>query len=302
MDPKPETPLINAIITTFPGLPTYNLPLPASTPISSVLPRLRLLLPPTLLHSRFLLTPTSSHYHPPSTPLSTLTTSSFLTLRLHPPLCGGKGGFGSQLRAAGGRMSSRKKRGQQENNDSCRNLDGRRMRTVKEAKALAAYLEIRPEMEKKEREARKERWRKIVEEAERGGRNGGANARFDDVEWLEATEEEKVRTREAVEKVMKELETGGLDEEGEGGSSGSGSDVNADGDDNAVGEGSSAAVAPAKKEVKEMKFSGWDEDEEFYSSSDDEEMGDIAEEDEDEEEEEEEEEPVEGKGKGKQLA
>ncbi|PWW78213.1 hypothetical protein C7212DRAFT_358233 [Tuber magnatum] len=301
MDFETEMPFINAIITTFPGLPTYNIPLPASTPVSSILPRLRLLLPPTLLHSRLLLTPTSSHYHPPSATLSTLT-SPFLTLRLHPPLCGGKGGFGSQLRAAGGRMSSRKKRGQQENNDSCRNLDGRRMRTVKEAKALAAYLEIRPEMEKKEREARKERWRKIVEEAERGGRNGGANApRFDDLEWLENTEEERVRTREAVERVMKELEVGRLDGErveGEGGSSGSGSDVEVDGggdddEDDAVGEGSSA-TAPAKKGVKEMRFSGWDEDDEFLSS--DEEMGDIAEADEEEEG------PVEGKGKGKQPA
>lgn len=194
-------------------------------------------------------------------------------------------------------MSSRKKRGQQENNDSCRNLDGRRMRTVKEAKALAAYLEIRPEMGRKEREARKERWRKVVEEAERGGRNGSAStARFDDLEWLESTEEERVRTREAVERVMKELEMGGLDgeEDGEGGSSGSGSDVEAHGGgDDDTGEESSTA-APVKKGVKEMKFSGWDdEDDEFLSS--DEEMSDIAEEDEEEG-------PVEEESKGKQPA
>ena len=37
-------------------------------------------------------------------------------LRLGVRLCGGKGGFGSQLRAAGGRMSGRKG---EENNDSC---------------------------------------------------------------------------------------------------------------------------------------------------------------------------------------
>jgi len=197
-------------------------------------------------------------------------------------------------------MSSRKKRGQQENNDSCRNLDGRRMRTVKEAKALAAYLEIRPEMGRKEREARKERWRKVVEEAEKGGRNGSAStARFDDLEWLESTEEERVRTREAVERVMKELEMGGLDGEGEeeGGSSGSGSDVegNGGGGDDISGEGSSTA-APTKKGVKEMRFSGWDEDDEFLSS--DEEMSDIAE----EEDEEDEEGAAEEKGKGKQSA
>lgn len=51
----------------------------------------------------------------------------FLNLRV----LGGKGGFGSQLRAAGGRMS----RGQPTNNDSCRDLSGRRLSTLKEAKA-----------------------------------------------------------------------------------------------------------------------------------------------------------------------
>ena len=52
-----------------------------------------------------------------------------ITLRLTPRLVGGKGGFGSQLRAAGGRMSSQKT----SNNDSCRDLSGRRISTVKEA-------------------------------------------------------------------------------------------------------------------------------------------------------------------------
>ena len=53
-----------------------------------------------------------------------------VTLRLIPRLRGGKGGFGSQLRAAGGRMSSQKT----SNNDSCRDLSGRRLSTIKEAK------------------------------------------------------------------------------------------------------------------------------------------------------------------------
>lgn len=48
---------------------------------------------------------------------------------LSPRVLGGKGGFGSQLRAAGGRMSSQKTG----NNDSCRDLSGRRLSTVKEA-------------------------------------------------------------------------------------------------------------------------------------------------------------------------
>jgi hypothetical protein len=52
-----------------------------------------------------------------------------ITIRLTLRLVGGKGGFGSQLRAAGGRMSSQKT----SNNDSCRDLSGRRISTVKEA-------------------------------------------------------------------------------------------------------------------------------------------------------------------------
>lgn len=59
-----------------------------------------------------------------------------ITLRLVPRLRGGKGGFGSQLRAAGGRMSSQKT----SNNDSCRDLSGRRLSTIKEAKKCVRYL------------------------------------------------------------------------------------------------------------------------------------------------------------------
>ena len=45
-------------------------------------------------------------------------------------MLGGKGGFGAMLRATGGKMSSQKA----SNNDSCRDLSGRRLRTIKEAK------------------------------------------------------------------------------------------------------------------------------------------------------------------------
>ena len=69
-------------------------------------------------------------------PLSSLVNADVphhpIQLELLPRLRGGKGGFGSQLRAAGGRMSSKK--GQEENNDSCRDLSGRRLSTIKQAK------------------------------------------------------------------------------------------------------------------------------------------------------------------------
>lgn len=46
-----------------------------------------------------------------------------------PRLRGGKGGFGANLRSAGGRMST----GKSTNVDSCRDLQGRRLGTIKEA-------------------------------------------------------------------------------------------------------------------------------------------------------------------------
>jgi hypothetical protein len=62
--------------------------------------------------------------------------SRLLSLRLTPQLLGGKGGFGSQLRAAGGRMSSQKT----SNNDACRDLSGRRLSTIKEANRYVPVL------------------------------------------------------------------------------------------------------------------------------------------------------------------
>jgi len=191
-------------------------------------------------------------------------------------------------------MSSRKK--SQENSDSCRNLDGRRMRTVKEAKALAALLEVKPEMEKREREARMKRWRDIVEAAERR-EEGGDKKRFDDVEWLEGLEEGKERTREAV---LASLKAAGIVEKESSGESSGGEE--------GAGEGSKDAVRRAVENATkttpivgagvEKKFAGWDDgDDEFMSS--DEEMEDIEEEEEGEESEEDEEV---GKGKGKAKA
>jgi len=184
-------------------------------------------------------------------------------------------------------MSSRKKG--QENSDSCRNLDGRRMRTVKEAKALAAWLEVKPEMEKQEREKRMKRWRDIVESAER--KEEGKGQRFDDVEWLEGLEEGKERTRDAV---LAALGDGGV--EGlvkrwgtEDGGSSSGESSGGASDEEMGDEGAGNAVKLGKP-VVEKRFAGWDdEDEEFMSS--DEDMEDV--------EEEEGEEEVVGKGKGK---
>ena len=106
-------------------------------------------------------------------------------------------------------MSSKKKKNRGDENASSRNLDGRRLRTVTEAKALAEYLAIRPEMEQREKQRRRERWQQIVDAADQrehdirsgnangGGGGGGARARLDG-RWVEDKEEAGERTRDAV--------------------------------------------------------------------------------------------------------
>ncbi|KAJ6260300.1 Telomere maintenance protein [Drechslerella dactyloides] len=281
-------PTANFLVETFSGLglpSTLSLPLPSDAPISDLFNTLDPYIPsvPTPLR----LTTTSGKPLSPSSesPLSTLLEEciyDFVTLRLTAPLPGGKGGFGSQLRAAGGRMSSRKRKGQ-ENSDSCRNLDGRRLRTVKEAKALAQYLETKPDMDKKEREKRRERWEKVVEAADEKIRGGGskANARFDDTKWLEEKDEGRERAREAVIRAMKAGSTSGSGAPSPGKSSTSEDIDEEEEEDNNAGEGTSSKssedeaveteVAKPKPKVQPRKFVGFDEDDEFLSSDDDEE-------------------------------
>lgn len=126
------------LIDAFSPFPSLTLNLPSSTPLSDVYDHLCYRYPslPPHLASVLALSTHAGTIANDEQPLSFLhteredSTSNFVTLRLTPRLLGGKGGFGSQLRAAGGRMSSQKT----SNNDSCRDLNGRRLSTLKEAK------------------------------------------------------------------------------------------------------------------------------------------------------------------------
>ncbi|KAF3911479.1 hypothetical protein ABW20_dc0106327 [Dactylellina cionopaga] len=286
----------NILIQTFSGLglpSTLSLPLPSTSTISSLFSTLDAYLPPLTTPLRLTTTTGSILSASSKSQLLTLlstTGDDFLTLRLTAPLPGGKGGFGSQLRAAGGRMSSRKRKGQ-ENNDSCRNLDGRRLRTVKEAKALAQYLETKPDMDSKERQKRKERWEKVIEAADEKIKGGGSSAikRFDDTKWLEEKDEGRDKAREAVIRAMKAARAPSpgksstsedLDEEDE-------EDEDSDAEEGSSSKSSQdeeTVEVKRKVKVQPKKIFGFDEDDDFLSSSD--------------EEEEEEEEEVTGKGKG----
>ncbi|KAI4125453.1 MAG: hypothetical protein LQ338_004235 [Usnochroma carphineum] len=201
--------VVNVLLTSFPGLglpSTLSLPVSSSISVAELRSRLVERLPQ--LHHRLIFTTTSNEE---LSPTSCLTLSellpkndTILPIRLSIPLCGGKGGFGSQLRAAGGRMSSKRKRNQGDENSSNRNLDGRRLRTVAEAKALAEYLALKPEMEKKEKEARRKRWEQVVELAEKREEEikNASKGRVDG-KWVEDKDEAGERTREAVIAAMK---------------------------------------------------------------------------------------------------
>ncbi|KAL8920076.1 MAG: hypothetical protein Q9208_006429 [Pyrenodesmia sp. 3 TL-2023] len=201
--------MVNVLLTTFNGLglpPTLSVPVPSSILISELRSVLFARLPQS--HHRLIFTTTSNRELSFNSiaPLSSFLTKddTIFPVRLSLPLCGGKGGFGSQLRAAGGRMSSKRKRKQGDENSSNRNLDGRRLRTVAEAKSLAEYLAFKPEMEKKEKEARRKRWEQVVELAEKREEEikNGSKARVDG-KWIEDKDEAGERTREAVGAAMR---------------------------------------------------------------------------------------------------
>lgn len=192
-------------------------------------------------------------------------------------------------------MSSKKKKNRGDENASSRNLDGRRLRTVTEAKALAEYLAIKPEMEQREKERRRERWQQIVEAAEQREHEIKNSSRGKlDGKWVEDKEEAGERTRDAVLAAIKagnykdNLLVRGASPHGSTSSSSEGVDAimeegeedSSEEDDEEDDEESSSSKQPMpRKEMVSTKkasqptraFAGFDEDDEFMSSSDEEE-------------------------------
>lgn len=121
------------LVSTFAPFSTLSLSVPSETSFDDLYDLLAEKYPDFPNPHDFLLRPTSKFVPSATTSLSSFPRDGGLceiSLQLLPRLLGGKGGFGSQLRAAGGRMSSQKT----SNNDSCRDLTGRRLSTIKEAK------------------------------------------------------------------------------------------------------------------------------------------------------------------------
>jgi hypothetical protein len=119
----------------------------------------------------------------------------FQTMTLCGRLLGGKGGFGSMLRAKGARMSSRKAT----NFESCRDLSGRRLQTLHDAEKLADYVE-----------KESERKRKQTEEKEKKIQEGLAASiikkpKFDDQEFVKEHEKTVESMKDTVAKVQRHV-------------------------------------------------------------------------------------------------
>lgn len=251
MEPAIESP-VTVIVNSVRGQ-DIAFPADKNAPLTSVYDTLYERAP-WIQKSTYILTTNSRrvvrHAADPVSSLLSSPSDTFLTLRLTVPLCGGKGGFGSILRAQGGRMSSRKKNQNGDANASSRNLDGRRLRTVAEAKVLAEYLAIKPEMEQREKEERRKRWEDIVASTERKQEelmNAGGKARLDG-KWLEDKEDAEKKTREAIEKMLMAQSASSEEDEEE--------DVK--------------SATSATKPHQQRAMFGWDEDDEFMSDSDEE--------------------------------
>lgn len=275
--------MINVLLTSFPGLglpSTLSVPVEHSTPIVDLRRQIAIRLPD--LDSRMILTTTSNtEVLASENPVSSLLSSEYediLPLRLSVPLCGGKGGFGSQLRAAGGRMSSKRKNNQGDANSSNRNLDGRRLRTVNEAKNLAEYLAMKPEMEKKEKEARRKRWEQVVALAERREEElrNGSKGKVDG-KWMDDKEEAGERAREAVLVAMRSGDyNDNLKRSSDDSSVRASTQASEESDDEMLGSRLANRITASSSKptpTTTRTYLGFDEDDDFMSEDEDDEAG-----------------------------
>ncbi|KAG8213154.1 telomere stability and silencing-domain-containing protein [Butyriboletus roseoflavus] len=180
----------SVLFSTFPPFPSLSIRVPSQTRVNDLY---------DILCDRYPDLPASDSLHispysgslTQDTRLSELhgDASDLVTLRIVPRLRGGKGGFGSQLRAAGGRMSSQKT----SNNDSCRDLSGRRLSTIKTAKRLVDYMENEEQRKQAAVEAKMAKLetsqKKIASASADPESSTGKKHRFEDTEYLEESQE-----------------------------------------------------------------------------------------------------------------
>lgn len=187
--------------------------------------------------------------------------SSFIELRLNVCICGGKGGFGSMLKAQGTKMSRKKNKNTKEYTDSLRTVDGVRMKVLRQAKELHDHLEASPLREKEAMEKKRAKLESIINSTSQSGKI----TKFRDEEFLEHSEQLLDDIRGAVAlSVSKEDKP--LDEVSRVESSGSGSNSNFSSrssvSSNSSSSGAKCDIVSSK--LKGMGFFGSDD----YENSD----------------------------------
>lgn len=103
-----------------------------------------------------------------------------------PRLCGGKGGFGSMLRALGAQIEKTT------NREACRDLSGRRLRDINEEKRLKNWIDKQGEREREaleKKRAKKEKLEKILEDPKH---------HFEDGYYLEQKEKQAENVHDAI--------------------------------------------------------------------------------------------------------
>lgn len=114
---------------------------------------------------------------------------------LHLRLLGGKGGFGANLKRIGAKMAQRR----DNHYESCRDLNGRRLRTLNEAKRLADAHLKRGEAEA----SRQLRLEKKIQAGLAIDQRGDTSKRVRlDPAWVEQQEEQVEQVKEAVQQVL----------------------------------------------------------------------------------------------------
>lgn len=112
-----------------------------------------------------------------------------------PRLLGGKGGFGSMLRAIGAQIEKTT------NREACRDLSGRRLRDINEEKRLKAWIEKQAKREKEAVERKKKKLEKLCTEPRH---------EFKDQRYDKEREELTEKIGDAVEEGFKAAGTSGI--------------------------------------------------------------------------------------------
>ncbi|KAL9898875.1 splicing regulator SDE2 [Glossina fuscipes fuscipes] len=119
-----------------------------------------------------------------------------LPVYCRPRLVGGKGGFGSMLRAIGAQIEKTT------NREACRDLSGRRLRDINEEKRLKTWLEKQSEREREAEEKKKRKIQKLL---------AVPKHEFKDEEYEEARSKLTEKVNDAVEEGFKRSLASGQD-------------------------------------------------------------------------------------------